>query len=144
MVVPYSQYLYLVSCGNHGEEHTPVLSLGRIDLTKSQVINIWHCQQDFSACEYFNCLKEELSGCPLSFNSAFIYRAPNHNLLWCKVPNQMPNSPCVNQIKGSKSWLDLLGWKFPHLGWCGHNWHRHCYEGWPLSVFLSCISFTQK
>ena len=90
MVVPYSQYLYLVSCGNHGEEHTPVLSLGRIDLTKSQVINIWHCQQDFSSCKYFKCLKEELSGCPLSFNSAFIYRAPHHNLLWCKVSNQMP------------------------------------------------------
>ena len=89
IVVPYSQFLYLVSCGNHGEEHTRVVRLGRIDLTKSQVINIWHCQQDFSACEYFNCLKEELSGCPLSFNSAFIYRAPNHNLLWCKVFNPM-------------------------------------------------------
>ena len=86
----YSQFLYLVSCGNHGEEHTRVLRLGRIDLSKSQVINIWHCRQDLSACQYFKCVKEELSGCPLSFNSAFIYRAPNHNLLWCKVSNPMP------------------------------------------------------
>jgi len=36
-----------------------------------------------------------LSGCPSSFKSAYIYRASDYNLLWCKVPKA-----------GSTSWIE--------------------------------------